>query len=70
MFVVIEIQKNGENASPITTLFDNKEAAYSEYHMILAAAAISNIQEHSAILVSEEGNYILHEKFTHDGGNE
>ena len=70
MFVVIEIQKNGENASPITNLYIDKETAYSRYHTILAAAAISEVPEHSAILVSEEGNYILHEKFTHNGGNE
>ena len=70
MFVVTEIQKNGENASPITTLYTDKEAAYNKYHTILAAAAISEIPEHSAILVSEEGSYVLHEKFTHNGGNE
>ena len=70
MFAIIEIQKNGENASPIITLYTDKEAAYSKYHTILAAAAISEIQEHSAILVSEEGNYVLHEKFIHNGGNE
>ena len=70
MFVVIEIQKNGDVATPITTLFTNKEAAYSQYHTILAAAAISSVQEHSAILVSEEGNYVLHEKFIHNGGQE
>ena len=70
MFAVIEIQKNGENASPITTLYTDKEAAYNKYHTILAAAAISEVQEHSAILVSEEGSYVLHEKFTHNGGNE
>ena len=66
MFVVTEIQKNGENASPITTLYTDKEAAYNKYHTILAAAAISEIPEHSAILVSEEGSYVLHEKFTHN----
>ena len=66
MFAVIEIQKNGENATPITTLYADKEAAYSKYHTILAAAAISEIQEHSAILVSEEGSYVLHEKFIHN----
>ena len=70
MFVVTEIQKNGENASPITNLYTDKEAAYSKYHTILAAAAISEVPEHSAILVSEEGRYVLHEKFTHNGGNE
>lgn len=66
MFAVIEIQKNGDVATPITTLFDNKDDAYSTYHSTLAAAAISSVEEHSAILVSEEGSYILHEKFVHE----
>ena len=67
MFAVIEIQKNGDTSTPITTLFDNKDEAYSKYHTVLASAAISEIEEHSAILVSEEGNYMLHEKFVHEG---
>ena len=67
MFVVIEIQKNGEDATPITTLFTSKEAAYSKYHTVLAQAATSTIEEHSAILISEEGSYMFHEKFTHEG---
>ncbi len=67
MFAVIEIQKNGETATPITTLFADKEQAHSKYHQVLAAAAVSAVQEHSAILVSEEGNYMFHEKFIHEG---
>ena len=65
MFAVIEIQKNGENASPITTLYTDKEAAYNKYHTILAAAAMSNIPKHSAVLFTEEGDYIKHECFEH-----
>lgn len=67
MFAVIEIQKNGATATPITTLFDNKDEAYNRYHSILAAAAVSEVEEHSAILVSEEGSYMFHEKFIHEG---
>lgn len=67
MFAVIEIQKNGASATPITTLFTDKDEAYSKYHQVLAAAAVSEVEEHSAILVSEEGNYMLHEKFIHEG---
>lgn len=67
MFAVIEIQKNGETATPITTLFSDKDEAYSKYHQILASASISQVQEHSAILLSEEGSYMLHEKFVHEG---
>jgi len=67
MFAVIEIQKNGATATPITTLHTNKDEAHSKYHQVLAAAAISQVPEHSAILVSEEGNYMFHEKFIHEG---
>lgn len=67
MFAVIEIQKNGDAASPITTLFTDKDQAHSKYHQVLAAAAISQVPEHSAILISEEGNYMFHEKFIHEG---
>lgn len=67
MFAVIEIQKNGATATPITTLFTDKDQAYSKYHQVLAAAAISQIPEHSAILVSEEGSYMMHDKFIHEG---
>lgn len=70
MFAVIEIQKNGENATPITTLFTDKEVAYNQYHTILAAAAISEVSEHSVVLISEEGSYMLHEKFIHNEGEE
>jgi len=67
MFAVLEIQKNGSTATPITTLYSDKDAAYSKYHEILAAASISEVEEHSAVLISEEGSYMLHEKFTHGG---
>lgn len=67
MFAVIEIQKNGSTATPITTLFTDKDEAYSKYHQVLAAATTSQVPEHSAILVSEEGSYMLHDKFIHEG---
>lgn len=67
MFAVIEIQKNGATATPITTLFTDKDQAYSKYHQVLAAASVSDVPEHSAILVSEEGSYMLHDKFIHEG---
>ena len=70
MFAVIEIQKNGQTATPITTLFEDKNEAYSKYHQVLAAAAVSQVEEHSAILVSEEGNYMLHDKFIHESEEE
>ena len=67
MKAVIEIQKNGETATPLVQLFTDDAQAKSRYHELLSIAAVSNVPEHSVILVSEEGNYMFHEKYEHGG---
>lgn len=66
MKAVIEIQKSGETATPLVQLFEDDARAKSRYHELLSIAAVSSIPEHSVILVSEEGNYMFHEKYTHE----
>ena len=70
MLAIVEIQKNGDSASNITELYTDTAQAKSRYHELLSIAAVSSVPEHSIILVSEEGNYMFHEKYVHDGGNE
>lgn len=67
MKAVIEIQKSGETATPLVQLFEDDAQAKSRYHELLSIAAASSVPEHSAILVSEEGNYMFHEKYVHEG---
>lgn len=67
MKAVIEIQKSGETATPLVQLFEDDAQAKSRYHELLSIAAVSDVPEHSVILVSEEGNYMFHEKYTHGG---
>lgn len=67
MKAVIEIQKNGETATPLVQLFTDDAQAKSRYHELLSIAAVSNVPEHSVILVSEEGNYMFREKYEHGG---
>ena len=67
MKAVIEIQKNGETATPLVQLFTDDAQAKSRYHDLLSIAAASNVPEHSVILVSEEGNYMFREKYEHGG---
>lgn len=67
MKAVIEIQKSGETATPLVQLFEDDALAKSKYHELLSIAAISDVPEHSVILVSEEGNYMFYEKYTHGG---
>ena len=67
MIAVIEIQKDGDSVSNMTELFSDLAQAKSRYHTILSVAAKSDVPEHSAILVSEEGNFMFHEKYEHGG---
>lgn len=67
MKAVIEIQKSGDTATPLVQLFTDDAQAKSRYHELLSIAAVSSVPEHSVILVSEEGNYMFHEKYTHEG---
>lgn len=67
MKAVIEIQKSGETATPLVQLFTDDAQAKSRYHELLSIAAVSNVPEHSVILVSEEGNYMFREKYEHGG---
>lgn len=67
MKAVIEIQKSGDTATPLVQLYADDAQAKSRYHELLSIAAVSSVPEHSVILVSEEGNYMFHEKYTHGG---
>ena len=52
-YIVIELQKmdNG-TVGNIVTAYDSQIEAESKYHQILAAAAISNLPTHSAIIIN------------------
>ena len=67
-YFVFEIQKqfDGSYAHLVHTA-DTRNAAESIYHQVLAAAAISNIPEHSAIMFTSEGFPLMHQSYKHDG---
>ena len=66
MYIVIELQKNDQGVvSNIVTAFDTLAEAESKYYSILAAAAISTVPVHSAIIVSEEGFPVKHQCYKH-----
>lgn len=64
MYIVMEIQKSS-TASTIVNVYDTLNEAENKYHTILAYAAISSVPKHSAVLLTEEGDYIKHECFEH-----
>lgn len=66
-FVVVELQKNADgNVANLVTAHDTQEEAESKFHSILAAAAVSTLPCHSAIIVSEEGFPVDHQCYKHE----
>lgn len=65
MFVVIELQENGESLQNIVTAHTTLQEAESKYHAVLAAAAVSAVPVHSAVLLSGNDNVIKSESYRH-----
>ena len=65
-YLVIEIQNNGGTVSNICTAYATKNAAEAAYHTILAAAAVSSVDVHTAVMIDEEGGFLKAECFKHE----
>ena len=70
VFLVIEIQSDGETAATLVNSYTDKNLAESKYHQILAAAAVSTVKIHSAVLMTERGGTIKSETYSHDDETE
>ena len=71
-FYIIEIQQNaaGEFGHLIHWAYDADPTkarlkAESKYHEVLAAAAISELQQHSATLITSDGRAIMNQCYRH-----
>ena len=64
MVIVMEIQKDTDVSTIITT-HETRAEAENKYHTILAYAAVSNVPVHSAVMMTDNGEYIKNEKFEH-----
>ncbi len=65
MFIVMEIQK-GNTASTIVNTYDTRNEAENKYHTILAYAAVSSLEKHSAVMLTSDGDFIKSECFEHE----
>lgn len=66
-FIVVELQKNTDGSfGNIVKPFETQMEAESNYHAVLASAAISAIPVHSAVLLSEEGFPLMHQCYKHE----
>ena len=66
MYFIVEIQGLADGSfSHLVTTAATRNAAESEYHRILAAAAVSELPLHSALVFTGEGTPVLHQCYAH-----
>ena len=65
LYVVIELQKNGDQMSNIVTSHDTLQDAQYKFHTVAASAAISNVEKHSVALLNDDGFPIERIAFEH-----
>ena len=69
-YIVMEIQNSGETVATITNVYDTYLAAQNAYHNILAAAAISTVEMHGAVILTSEGMEQEYRMYTHQSESE
>lgn len=67
MYIILELQANNGNVAVVTPIqtAEEKDEAMSKYHGILAFAATSSVQCHTAMVLNERGEVIARETFDH-----
>ena len=65
LFIVIELQKNGEQLGNIVTSHTTLQEAQHKFHTVAASAAISNVEKHSVVLLNDDGFTIERITFEH-----
>ena len=64
-YLVIEIQTTGNVTAHIATAYDNQPQAEAKFHQILAAAAVSQLEVHSAVILNEFGAVVQQGYYDH-----
>lgn len=67
MYIVIELQTNGGTTANIVNAYTDFAVALQAYYTILAAAAVSSVEIHAAVMVNAKGELLRHESFAHKG---
>lgn len=70
-YIVFEIQTNADGAvGNLVTAYDERPQAESAFHSVLAAAAISALPCHAAVLMTNEGEILECKAYKREEGGE
>lgn len=67
MYIIIEIQKSNKGTVSIVppSSYNELNKAEQAYHAALSAAAVSNVNVHSVVMLSDTGERIKGETYYH-----
>lgn len=66
MYIVIELQTNAEGpVGNFVWSYADKNEAFSKYHTVLAAAAVSALPVHSCVILRNDGLQIAAQSYEH-----
>ena len=66
MYIVIELQTNADGTlGNFVWSFSSIEEAESKYHSVLAAAAVSVVPVHSAVILRNDGMQMAAQSYSH-----
>ena len=67
MYVILELQTNADGTvGSLVSTYEDRNAAESKYHTVLAAAAISNLPKHTAFMLTNDGSVMRRECYEHE----
>ena len=65
-YIVLEMQtNNGTTALVPPAIYTTRQEAESKYHLILTSAAVSQIEEHAASILTGDGRLVRNECYRH-----
>lgn len=64
-YIVIEQQTNNGVPATIVNTYASFALAEQKYHLVLSAAAVSDVPIHSASMLTERGNLVKYECYDH-----
>lgn len=68
MYIVIELQTDASGGvGNLVYKYDSRDEAENKYHSILAAAAISSLPVHAAVMLTNAGTLVRSEYYMHGG---
>lgn len=65
MYIVLEMQTNGNQTATLTNAYTSKNEAYQKFHLILSSASVSSVEIHTAIILNEFGMIEARGSFDH-----